>query len=290
MPRKEDRMGSKFRLLKIKFLLLFFLLANFAIASFADELMTDEDHADVSGKAKDREEFTDENRMNEDNAIGDAPVVQINPADLKEHDTKDVDDSRESRMNQIEVETVKDGSGGSVTRLKKDCFKLRVICFVNQKMIEEITRLIREKEVYLFDRIIPPISFNIGTRFESGLFETDTGTVSTGRYPPVSASLSIPLYQPEKDSQTQERKQLFLGKMFDNLRDLEFLQRNIVMLREKRMVTLKVIETTGPTKLDTYYQTEQEILKSISEINKIIRFIEACLGVNMLELYEKAKY
>ena len=78
--------------------------------------------------------------------------------------------------------------------------------------------------------------------------------------------------------------------MFNNLRDLEYLQRNIEMLREKRMVILKVIETTGPTKLDTYYQTEQEILKSISEINKIIRFIEACLGVNMLELYEKAKY
>ncbi len=273
----------------MRFLLLFLLFANFAIASFADELMMDEDHDDVSEKVKGKVVFADENRVNEDNAK-DEPIIQINPADLKEHDTKDVDDSRESRMNQIEVETVKDGNGGSVTRVKKDCFKLRVICFVNQKMIEEITRLIREKEVYLFDRIIPPISFNIGTRFESGLFETDNGTVSTGRYPPVSASLSIPIYQPEKDSQTQERKQLFLGKMFDNLRDLEFLQRNIVMLREKRMVTLKVIETTGPTKLDTYYQTEQEILKSISEINKIIRFIEACLGVNMLELYEKAKY
>jgi len=282
-------MGNNFRLLKIRFLLLFLLFANFAIASFADELLMDEEHADVSGKANGGEEFNDEIRMNEDNAK-DAPIVQINPADLKEHDTKDVDDSRESRMNQIEVETVKDGNGGSITKVKKDSFKLRVICFVNQKMIEEITRLIREKEVYLFDRIIPPISFNIGTRFESGLFETDNGTISTGRYPPVSASLSIPLYQPEKDSQTQERKQLFLGKMFDNLRDLEFLQRNIVMLREKRMVTLKVIETTGPTKLDTYYQTEQEILKSISEINKIIRFIEACLGVNMLELYERAKY
>ena len=282
-------MGNNFRLLKISSLLLLFLFANFAIASFADELMMDEDHADVSGKAKGGEDFPDEIQMNENDANGDAPVVQINPADLKEHDTKDVDDSRESRMNQIEVETVKDGNGGSLTKVKKDSFKLRVICFVNQKMIEEITRLIREKEVYLFDRIIPPISFNIGTRFESGLFETDTGTVSTGRYPPVSASLSIPLYQPEKDSQTQERKQLFLGKMFDNLRDLEFLQRNIVMLREKRMVTLKVIETTGPTKLDTYYQTEQEILKSISEINKIIRFIEACLGVNMLELYKNFK-
>ncbi|MFA6270605.1 MAG: hypothetical protein WC657_05375 [Candidatus Paceibacterota bacterium] len=283
-------MGNNFRLLKIRFLLLFLLFANFAIASFADELLMDEDHADLSGKAKGTEEFNDENRVNEDNADGNDPIVQINPADLKEHDTKDVDDSRESRMNQIEVETVKDGNGGSITKVKKDSFKLRVICFVNQKMIEEITRLIREKEVYLFDRIIPPISFNIGTRFESGLFETDNGTISAGRYPPVSASLSIPLYQPEKDSQTQERKQLFLGKMFDSLRDLEYLQRNIVMLREKRMVTLKVIETTGPTKLDTYYQTEQEILKSISEINKIIRFIEASLGVNMLELYEKAKY
>lgn len=282
-------MGNNFRLLKIRFLLLFLLFANFAIASFAEELLMDEDHSDVPGKAKGGEESTDENQMNENDANGDVPVVQINPADLKEHDTKDVDDSRESRMNQIEVETVKDGNGGSVTRVKKDSFKLCVICFVNQKMIEEITRLIREKETYLFDRIIPPISFNIGTRFESGLFETDNGTISTGRYPPVSASLSIPLYQPEKDSQTQERKQLFLGKMFDNLRDLEFLQRNIVMLREKRMVTLKVIETTGPTKLDAYYQTEQEILKSISEINKIIRFIEACLGVNMLELYKNFK-
>ncbi len=282
-------MINEFKFLRIRVLLLLLLFANFAIASFAEETFLDEELAENMGEPKGETEFTNELRELEENS-GENVNITMDASVFREHDSKCADDSKESRMDQLEVETLKKEDGCSVTSLKKDCFKLRVTCFVNQRMIEEITRLIREKEDYLFNRVIPPISFNVGTRFELGMFEADTGTSSTSKYPPIAASLSIPLYQPDKYSLTQARKQLFLDKMFNNLRDLEYLQRNIELLREKRMVILKVIETTGPSKLDTYYRTEQEILKSISEINRIIRFLEANLGVSMLELYERFKY
>ncbi|GEM_PF-2796573 len=278
-------MINDFKFPRIRLLALVFLFANFAIASFAEDMLLDEELAENIGEPRSEAEFADEIKELEENA-GQDVNMDMDASIFREHDSKRTDDNIESRMDQLEVETLKCDNGNSMTHVKKDCFKLRVICFVNPRMIGEITRIVREKEDYLFNRIIPPISLNVGTRFELGMFEADTGTSSTSKYPPIAASLSIPLYQPDKYSLTQARKQLFLDKMFNCLRDLEYLQRNIELLREKRMVTLKVIEETGPAKLDTYYRTEQEILKSISEINRIIRFLEGNLGIEMLELYK----
>lgn len=176
-------------------------------------------------------------------------------------------------------------------RPKKE--KLTPICHVTPDMIKRLDELIREKSDDLFDRWIPPINFNVGTRFNTGVMDRDylrdtmTGPGQKRDYPSVGVSLSIPLYDPDAAASREQGQARFLDRNLGFLRDLEYRQKRLDSLIENRKLIRKRLDLEGLDHVKDLYENERLILDNISRINMVIRYFEQAFDVDMKGLRER---
>lgn len=173
--------------------------------------------------------------------------------------------------------------------------KLTPVCHVTPAMIRKLNELVKERSDDLFNRWIPPISFNVGTRFNTGFVDQDylrdTATAPGQKrdYPSLGVSLSIPLYNPDTAAAREQGKANFLVRNLGYLRDLEYHQKLLASLVEKRKLIRRRIKEEGFMHINELYQNEQRILENISLINLTIRYFEQAFDIDMKELSKDEK-
>lgn len=198
-----------------------------------------------------------------------------------------------SEFPDISTETITKPDGGIIVRIKHYLSENHIepICFVTKKMRDDLTKTIREKEKYLYKRWVPPISWNVGASMSTapmdkgyrGYQTADGSYYSNNDYPDISTSISIPIYNPDKEAERDRGRQGFLSVMLGRIRNIELLQVQIFQYREK----MGVLSQSGKLQLEgvgNMYEIETAILKNIVDINENIRFLESELEIDMLEV------
>ena len=198
-----------------------------------------------------------------------------------------------SEFPDICTETITKPDGGIIVRIKHYLAENHIepICFVTKKMRDDLTKTIRQKEKYLYKRWVPPISWNVGASMSTapmdkayrGYQTADGSYYSNNDYPNISTSISIPIYNPDKEAERDRGRQGFLSVMLGRIRNIELLQVQIFQYREK----IGVLTQSGKLQLEgvgNMYEIETAILKNIVDINENIRFLESELEIDMLEV------
>jgi len=155
--------------------------------------------------------------------------------------------------------------------------KAKVICKLNNSCYKKLRILIEEKSDYLFNRSIPAISFNMGTRLATDQFGSDQY-----QYPAVSASISVPLYEPDLDATRAQRLQMYLEKMLGKLNTLETNYNTFLTLQKKLKFLKSLFKKTKDIKLiDSIFDSEIELIKLISSINSIVRYFDITYNIKI---------
>ncbi|MEI6425401.1 MAG: hypothetical protein WCP55_24535, partial [Lentisphaerota bacterium] len=69
--------------------------------------------------------------------------------------------------------------------------------------------------------------------------------------------------------------------------EIEYLQKKYESLLEKREIIKAQLQKDGTAAVDGYYKNEDEILVTITQINKTVRFFEMQFGIDMKKLSEE---
>ncbi len=202
------------------------------------------------------------------------------------------------QMSGICTEIVNKPDGGIIIKVKQYLAENHIepICFVTKKMRDELTKIIREKEKYLYNRWIPPVSWNLGGSMNTapmdkgyrGYQTTDGTYYSNSDYPNISTSISIPIYNPDKESERDRGRQAFLAALLLRVKNIEFYQIQIFQLREK----IGVLSKNGKIQIEgvgNIYEIETKLLANITEINDNVRFLESELDIDILELQARTE-
>ena len=173
---------------------------------------------------------------------------------------------------QVEIKT-------RFTKHKSSDEKEEIICYVSKPMVEKLKSMIAEMSDKNFKRQSKEADFvevTIGARFkENG--ET-----------PEAKKVRIPLNKgTAEDSQAEQKRTSYLEQCLGQLQELEYLQKKYESLLEKREIIKVQLQKDGTSAVDGYYKNEDEILSTITQINKTVRFFEMQFGIDMKKLSEE---
>jgi len=173
-------------------------------------------------------------------------------------------------------------NGKIVTRItgpSKRTERITPLIYVDTKMIAELGKMIKDKSSDFYNKKLPPIRMNVGTRVFQ---EEDEDT------PGFGTSISFPLYTPSAEADDDKKKQAYLKALLGYLRDLELNQKLFESRMEKLgLIKGLMIQEQTADRLDAYYKTEGEVLSVVSELNMVIRFFEYQLDIDLKELKER---
>ncbi len=155
--------------------------------------------------------------------------------------------------------------------------KEEVICYVSKPMVEKLKSVIADKSVVRKSMEADFVEVELGSRYKHN------GEI------PESKKVRIPLAkETAEDSRAEQKRSSYLDQCLSRLQELEYLQKKCESLIEKREIIKVQLQKDGIAAVDSYYKNVDEILESITRINKHIRFFEMQFGIDMKKLKEGA--
>lgn len=201
--------------------------------------------------------------------------IELNK-ESKEQRQENIDEEQQAEKTyhyDSRTDTIRDGKS-----LISNNDKLKPLCKLSPEKFTRIKDLIEDQAIFLFDRSIPEIDFNFGSRVESFDGGESGNTISPG----VSASISFPLYQPDADASRAEKQQAYLTQCLTNLNILENNWYAYQTLSKKRDIQKKIMsQERDISMLDSYFKNENEMTQLISNMNQAIRYLDIMLKVKI---------
>ena len=173
---------------------------------------------------------------------------------------------------QVEIKT-------RFTKHKSSDEKEEIICYVSKPMVEKLKTMITESSDKSFKKQSKEDDFvevTLGSRY------------SHNGETPEAKTVRIPLNKGiTEDSQGEQKRSSYLDQCLGRLQELEYLQKKNESLLEKREIIKAQLQKDVTSVVDGYYKNEDEILSTITQINKTVRFFEMQFGIDMKKLSEE---
>ena len=119
--------------------------------------------------------------------------------------------------------------------------------------------------------------FDLSAKIKGGL-ESRQNELGSNHGPYGAIEFTIPLYDRDKRESVSSKKKRFLDDVAKSCRQLTESGRRIFILKEKAKIIKGTLQNGGLEAIDAYFNIQEEIIKSESEVSEARRLLDAATG------------